>query len=62
LPLAMRDNGSRHVVDMNELEKLVDARTRIFILCNPQNPTGRVFTRDELIALSHFVEAHDLIV
>jgi len=62
LPLAMRDNGSRHVVDMDELEKLVDARTRIFILCNPQNPTGRVFTRDELTALSHFAEAHDLIV
>jgi cystathionine beta-lyase len=40
----------------------VDKRTRIFSLCNPQNPTGRVFTRDELIALSHFAEARNLIV
>lgn len=62
LTLPMRDDGTRHVFDMAELTKLVDRRTRIFILCNPQNPTGRVFSRDELLALGQFVIAHDLIV
>jgi cystathionine beta-lyase len=62
LTLAMRDNGTRHVFDMAELKKLVDKRTRIFVLCNPQNPTGRVFTREELLALGEFAIAHDLIV
>jgi cystathionine beta-lyase len=62
LPLPMRDDGTRYVFDMDELEKLVDKRTRIFVLCNPQNPTGRVFSRDELLALGQFAIEHDLIV
>jgi cystathionine beta-lyase len=32
------------------------------VLCNPQNPTGRVFSRDELLALGRFAIEHDLIV
>jgi cysteine-S-conjugate beta-lyase len=62
LALPMRDDGTRHVFDMAELKALVDQRTRIFVLCNPQNPTGRVFSRDELLALGHFAIEHDLIV
>jgi len=62
LPLPMRDDGTRYVFDMAELAKLVDKRTRVFILCNPQNPTGRVFARDELLVLGHFAIEHDLIV
>lgn len=62
LTLPMRDDGTRHVFDMDELAALVDQRTRIFVLCNPQNPTGRVFSRDELLSLARFVIDHDLIV
>jgi len=62
LTLPMRDDGSRHVFDMDELAALVDQRTRIFVLCNPQNPTGRVFSREELLSLARFVIDHDLIV
>jgi cysteine-S-conjugate beta-lyase len=62
LALPMRDDGTRHVFDMAELAKLVDQRTRIFVLCNPQNPTGRVFSRDELKALGQFAVERDLIV
>jgi len=62
LALPMRDDGTRHVFDMTELEKLVDRQTRIFLLCNPQNPTGRVFSRDELTALGQFAVERDLIV
>jgi len=62
LALPMRDDGTRHVFDMAELEKLVDRQTRIFLLCNPHNPTGRVFSRDELTALGQFAIERDLIV
>src|SRR5258708_11343235 len=47
---------------MTELKRLVDKRPRIFTLCNPQNPTGRVFSRDELLALGQFAIERDLIV
>src|SRR6266852_4827665 len=62
LALPMRDDGTRFVFDMSEFEKLVNKRTRIFVLCNPQNPTGRVFSRDELLALGQFAIEHDLVV
>jgi cystathionine beta-lyase len=62
LSLPMRDDGTRFVFDIDELRDLVDRRTRIFILCNPQNPTGRVFSRGELLALGRFAVEHDLIV
>ncbi|WP_218578265.1 MalY/PatB family protein [Vineibacter terrae] len=62
IPLAMRDDGSRHVCDTAELAGVVDGRTRIFVLCNPQNPTGRVFTRAELQAMARFAIDHDMIV
>src|SRR6202035_4178989 len=35
LALPMRDDGTRFVFDISELEKLVNKRTRIFVLCNP---------------------------
>jgi cystathionine beta-lyase len=62
IPLTMRDDGERYVFDLAELEGKVDARTRILILCNPQNPTGRVFTREELQSIADFADKHDLVV
>ncbi|MEV0229763.1 aminotransferase class I/II-fold pyridoxal phosphate-dependent enzyme [Nonomuraea sp. NPDC050786] len=35
---------------------------RVLLLVNPHNPTGRVFTREELTALAEQVERHDLLV
>ncbi len=62
IALSMRDDGKRHVFDLGELEGQIDARTRLLILCNPQNPTGRVFERDELMRLAQFALRHDLVV
>lgn len=42
----------RYEIDFEDFEERVkDPRTKLFILCNPQNPTGRVFTREELVRL-----------
>lgn len=62
IPLPMRNDGNRYVCDTAEIESAVDGRTRIFVLCNPQNPTGRVFTRDELMAMARFAIDRDMIV
>ena len=35
---------------------------KLFILCNPHNPTGRVYTRSELESLAEIVLEHDLLV
>lgn len=42
----------RYEIDFQDFEKkCADPRTKLFILCNPQNPTGRVFTLEELTRL-----------
>ncbi len=38
-------------IDLDGLARLVTPRTRMVCLCNPHNPLGRCFTRDELTAL-----------
>lgn len=48
--------------DWDALEAAVTEKTSLFILCNPQNPLGRVFTKAEILKLADFCERHDLIL
>jgi cystathionine beta-lyase len=61
LPLRLRDNGQCLAFDPDELETLA-ASARMLILCNPHNPSGRVFSREELLVIGACAERHDLIV
>ncbi|WP_168709764.1 MalY/PatB family protein [Brenneria roseae] len=56
------DNGQGYEIDFDHLERQIDASTRILLLCNPHNPTGRAFRREELEKLAALAEAHDLLV
>ena len=40
-PLRLSADGKRWHVDLDDLRRLVTAKTRLIILCNPNNPTGR---------------------
>jgi cystathionine beta-lyase len=44
------------------MEAAIQAHTKIFVLCSPHNPVGRVFSKEELTALADFCERHDLIL
>jgi cystathionine beta-lyase len=58
---AMVDDGSTWRLDLDRLES--DARSaRMLMVCNPQNPTGRVFSRAELVALGRIALEHDLVI
>jgi len=54
--------ASRFEIDSDGLRAAGDGRTRVLMLCNPHNPTGRVFARAELEALAELALAHDWIV
>jgi cystathionine beta-lyase len=56
--LAATPDGWR--IDWDALEAAVSPATRLLLFCNPHNPTGRVWTRDELERLSDFVQRHRL--
>lgn len=55
------ENG-RWEFDWAAMEKSVTKQTRVFLLCNPQNPLGRVFDLTEISRLAAFCEAHDLVL
>jgi cystathionine beta-lyase len=55
-------DGSQFRIDMDALEASIDDGTRVLMVCNPHNPTGRVFRRDELEALAEVALRHDLVV
>jgi cysteine-S-conjugate beta-lyase len=58
----LRDDGTRFVLDVEALHRQVDDRTRILLVCNPHNPTGRVLERAELRALGELAVERDLVI
>lgn len=56
----LRWNGSEWGIDFEGLEALLKPSTRLLMFCNPHNPTGRVFRREELERLAEFVLRHKL--
>lgn len=48
--------------DFDEFERKIQKNTRMFILCNPQNPTGRAYQKEELTRIAEICERHDLII
>lgn len=52
----------RYEIDWDHLRSVIDADTRVFLLCNPHNPTGRVLDREELEGISEIVLSNDLVV
>lgn len=57
--LSVDDDGV-YRLDVDALAERVGPRTRMIMLCQPHNPTGRVFTRDELQGVAELAERHDL--
>jgi cysteine-S-conjugate beta-lyase len=55
-------DGSRWVMDPDALEAAVRPHSRILLLANPQNPTGRAYTPAELEVLADFCLRHDLVL
>ena len=53
--------GTNHV-DFKELEKLITSKTKLICLCNPLNPTGKVFSKEELQELGEIAVRHNIVI
>ena len=62
IPKFVRLEAPHWELDMNALEAVVTPKTRAMVICNPANPSGKVYTRDELEQIGTFAQKHDLIV
>ena len=57
------DDNNYYTVDFEDLEnKAKQEDTTMFILCNPHNPTGRVFTEDELVKMADICRRHNVVI
>jgi len=56
------ENNSIWEIDFEGLEAAVTPSTKLFILCNPHNPVGRVFPRATLDRLAEFCRRHSLVL
>lgn len=58
----MQDLSGRYAVDYDRMADVITDHTRLFMLCNPHNPTGRAFTREELLRMAEVSLRHRLTI
>lgn len=49
-------------IDFERFERLISSKTKLICLCNPLNPTGKVFTREELLKIAEIACKHNLVI
>jgi len=61
VPYRLDERRGCHI-DIDHLKAHVTPRTKLLLICNPNNPTGTVFTREELQEIASVAIKHDLLV
>lgn len=53
----------KYYIDFEDFEqKIIDNNIKLFLLCNPHNPGGRVWTKEELIKIGDICQKHEVLV
>lgn len=58
----MKVVDGRYTIDFGDLERRIDHETHAFILCNPHNPTGNLWSREDLMKLGEICTARRVVV
>jgi cysteine-S-conjugate beta-lyase len=58
----LKEVDGKFVMDFDDLEKKFTPKTKLFILCNPHNPGGRVWTRKELERFALICSKHNVTI
>ncbi len=57
-----RQRDGRYIIDFDRFDQAFTEQTRLFLLCNPHNPAGRVFSRDELEQVAENCLQHNTLI
>ena len=57
-----RSSQGTYSVPFDRFEAAITGRSELFILCNPHNPIGKVYSREELEQFGELCQKHDLII
>lgn len=58
----MKLENNRWTLDFDAIRAAITPRTRMFMLCNPYNPAGTVFTKEELQTLSDICTEYNIVI
>lgn len=58
----MKLENNRWTLDFDAIRAAITPRTKMFMLCNPYNPAGTVFTQEELQTLADICAEHNIII
>ncbi|MDD4991770.1 MAG: PatB family C-S lyase [Paludibacter sp.] len=58
----LKEVDGKYVMDLDDLEQKFTSKTKLFILCNPHNPGGRVWTKEELQQFAAVCEKHNVTI
>jgi cystathionine beta-lyase len=58
----LKREGERYELDLDDAQSRLDGTEKMLIWCSPQNPSGRVWTREELRAVADFADRNDLLL
>lgn len=58
----LQNIDNRWVIDLSKLKNNLQGNEKLLMLCNPQNPGGTVYTKDELLEQLAFAKRHNLVV
>jgi cystathionine beta-lyase len=58
----LKETNGRYEMDFDDLESKITPKTKMFILCNPHNPGGRVWKAETLKQLADICAKHNIIV
>jgi cystathionine beta-lyase len=58
----LRQPDGHYAIDWEAFETMMTDQTRVFILCNPHNPVGRVFRKDELEHMAEICLRHGVVI
>ncbi len=56
----LKENDYKYTLDA--LEKVVTSRTKAILINSPNNPTGSIYTKQELLEIANFAKKHDLLI
>lgn len=60
VPVTSKMEDGFALPDISEFEKRITRKTGAILICSPNNPTGHVYTRDEMVALLELCKRHDI--
>ena len=60
--IPMLNKNNRWTLDFKLIEKMISKNTKMFLFCNPHNPGGTMFSKDELLKFADICEKNDIII